>query len=95
MGEKPVAVPSPAVDPAQAREDKLVRATQWALASTAPVVIGGIVYWIIHLIRTSLFWGDVTSASVGISLVAIPVFLTLLGIFLYVFVGLLRDGGAR
>ena len=34
------------------------------------------------------------SASIGISLVAIPVFLTLLGVILYVFWGLLRRSEA-
>lgn len=76
---------------AQAREDRLVKLAQWALACSAPIAIGGIIWWIIHLIRTSLAWGDVPSASVGISLVAIPVFVTLEGIFIYVFIGLLRS----
>jgi hypothetical protein len=65
------------------------------MAGAAIVFIGGIITWIIHLIRTA--WGlrDVPSASIGISLVAIPVFLTLLGVILYVFWGLLGDRSGR
>jgi len=75
--------------------DRTVRAIQWAMAGVAVLFIGGIVSWIIHLIRTAWRLGDVPSASIGISLVAIPVFLTLLGVILYVVVGLLGDRGDR
>ena len=47
--------------------------------------------WIIHLIRLSQRLHDVPSASVGISIVAIPVFLTGASVLTYVFVGLQRD----
>jgi hypothetical protein len=53
------------------------------------------VTWIIHLIRTAWWLGDVPSASIGISIVAIPVFLVLLGVVLYVFWGLLIDRSER
>jgi len=75
--------------------DRTVRALQWAMAGVAVLFIGGIVIWITHLIRTAWRLGDVPSASIGISLVAIPVFLTLLGVILYVFVGLLGDRSER
>ena len=75
--------------------DRTVRAIQWAMAGVAVLFIGGIITWITHLIRTAWRLGDVPSASIGISLVAIPVFLTLLGVILYVFVGLLGDRGER
>jgi hypothetical protein len=58
-------------------------------------LIAGIVTWITHLIRTAWRLGDVPSASIGISLVAIPVFLTMLGVILYVFVGLRGDRDKR
>lgn len=70
---------------------RAVRAVQWAMAGAAVLFIGGIITWITHLIRTAWRLKDVPSASIGISLVAIPVFLTLLGVILYVFWGLLRD----
>jgi cbb3-type cytochrome oxidase subunit 3 len=75
--------------------DRKVRAVQWAIAALAVVFIGGIVTWIMHLIRTAWRLGDVPSASIGISLVAIPVFLVLLGVIVSVFWGLLREEGPR
>ncbi len=74
---------------------RAVRAIQWAMAGAAVVFIGGIITWISHLIRTAWRLKDVPSASIGISLVAIPVFVTLLGVILYVFWGLLGDRGGR
>ncbi|MBI1893300.1 MAG: hypothetical protein HYS14_04225 [Candidatus Rokubacteria bacterium] len=71
--------------------DRMARAIQWGLAGAAVLFIGGIVTWISHLIRTAWRLKDVPSASIGISLVAVPVFLTLLGVILYVFWGLLGD----
>lgn len=71
--------------------DRAVRAIQWGMAGAAVFFIGGIITWISHLIRTAWRLKDVPSASIGISLVAIPVFLTLLGVILYVFWGLLGD----
>ena len=70
---------------------RTVRAIQWAMAGAAVLFIGGIVTWISHLIRTAWRLKDVPSASIGISLVAIPVFFTLLGVVLYVFWGLLGN----
>ena len=71
--------------------DRRVRAFQWALAVLPVLFIGSIVTWITHLIRTAWRLGDVPSASIGISLVAIPVFLVLLGVVVSVFWGLLRE----
>ncbi len=75
--------------------DRTVRTLQWGMALVAILFIGGIVTWIIHLIRTAWRLKDVPSASIGISLVAIPVFLTLLGVILYVIWGLLGDRSTR
>ncbi|OGL14711.1 MAG: hypothetical protein A3G97_02255 [Candidatus Rokubacteria bacterium RIFCSPLOWO2_12_FULL_69_21] len=72
-----------------------MRAIQWAMAGVAVLFIGGIIAWITHLIRTAWRLGDVPSASIGISIVAIPVFLTLLGVILYVIVGILGDRGEQ
>lgn len=76
-------------------QDRTVRILQWAIAGAFVLFVGGIVTWIIHLIRTAWWLGDVPSASIGISLVAIPVFLVLLGVVVYVFWGLLTDRGER
>jgi hypothetical protein len=50
----------------------------------------GISVWVINLLLLSQRLKDVPSASVGISIVAIPVFLTGAGVLTYVFVGLRR-----
>lgn len=54
------------------------------------VFVLGISGWILHLIRLSHQLHDVPSASVAISVVAIPVFLTGAAVLTYVFVGLRR-----
>ena len=66
---------------------------QLASISMMWVFVLGISYWIIHLLRISQRWNDVPSASVGISIVAIPVFLTGAAVLTYVFVGLRRGAG--
>ncbi|MBI3126288.1 MAG: hypothetical protein HYZ11_01615 [Candidatus Tectomicrobia bacterium] len=52
------------------------------------VFVIGIIAWIVRLIRISLQLRDIPSASIGISLVAIPVFILLLSLANYVFWGL-------
>jgi hypothetical protein len=47
--------------------------------------------WIVNLLLLAIELNDVPGASVGISIVAIPVFLTLACILTYVFVGLQRE----
>lgn len=54
------------------------------------VFVIGISAWILHLMRLSQRLHDVPSASVAISIVAIPVFLTGAAVLTYVFVGLRR-----
>jgi hypothetical protein len=75
--------------------NRLVRTLQWAWLGVAVCLVGGIIGWIIHLIRTSLTLGDTPSASVAISLVAIPIFITFMGVVLYVFHGIRNDGSNR
>jgi hypothetical protein len=75
--------------------ERTVRTLQWLWIAVAFAMIGGIITWITHLIRTAWRLGDVPSASIGISLVSIPIFLTMLGVILYVFVGLRGDRGER
>lgn len=73
----------------------MVRALQWVWLGVAVCLVGGIIIWIIHLIRTSLTLVDTPSASVAISIVAIPIFMTFLGVVFYVFWGIRNDGGER
>ena len=75
--------------------ERTVRRLQWLWLVVAFGLIGGIITWIAHLIRTAWRLGDVPSASIGISIVSIPIFLTMLGVILYVFVGLRGDRGER
>lgn len=59
------------------------------------VFVLGISYWIIHLIRLSNKLQDAPTASVGISIVAIPVFLTGATVLTYVFIGLQINKGKK
>ncbi|HLG18463.1 MAG TPA: hypothetical protein VI895_01440 [Bdellovibrionota bacterium] len=56
------------------------------------VFVLGISVWILHLIRMANKLHDAPTASVSISLVAIPVFLTGASVLTYVFVGIQRGG---
>ena len=75
--------------------EKRVETIQWLWLGVAFGLIGGIIAWIAHLIRTAWRLGDAPSASIGISLVSIPIFLTMLGVIVYVFLGLRRGRGER
>ncbi len=72
----------------QADFDRLVKTLQWVWLTVAILLVGGIIAWIIHLIRAAWILGDTPSASVGISIVAIPIFIVLVSVVLYVFFGL-------
>ncbi|MBI3091726.1 MAG: hypothetical protein HYY96_13780 [Candidatus Tectomicrobia bacterium] len=52
------------------------------------VFVFGVIGWIIRLIRLSWTLDDSPSGSIAISLIAIPVFLLLLGVVNYVFWGI-------
>lgn len=51
----------------------------------------GITWWILRLLTTSIKLQDAIDASVGISILVIPIFITLASILTYVFVGLQRN----
>ena len=51
----------------------------------------GITWWILRLLTTSINLQDAIDASVGISILVIPIFITLASILTYVFVGLQRN----
>jgi hypothetical protein len=74
-----------------APDSRGVRIAQWGLLAFGTSFICGIITWITHLIRTAIHLQDKPSASIGISIVAIPVFLLLLSIIHFTFWGLLRD----
>ncbi len=55
------------------------------------IFVLGIGLWIANLIQLSWQWNDAIGATVGISLIAVPVFATLAGVLTYVFIGLHRE----
>lgn len=79
----------------ESRPRRLIFALQIISVSMIWVFVLSISVWILHLMRLSHRLHDVPSASVGISLVAIPVFLTGASVLTYVFVGLRRGGPAK
>lgn len=70
--------------------ERLLFAAQVISMGMIWVFVLGISFWIIHLIQLSRQLQDVPSASIGISIVAIPVYLTGASVLTYVFVGLRR-----
>ena len=78
---------------AEARTPGWIYALQIASVALIWVFVTGISSWILHLNRLSQRLNDVPSATVAISIVAIPVFITVASVLTYVFVGLRR--GAR
>ena len=75
--------------------DRLVRRLQWVWLGGAFVLVGGIIIWIVHLIAASWRLDDTVQASVGISIVAIPIFLVFMGVVFYVFWGVALHGRKR
>ena len=75
------------------RTPSWIYALQIASVAFIWVFVTGISSWILHLNRLSQRLNDVPSATVAISIVAIPVFITVASVLTYVFVGLQR--GAR
>jgi uncharacterized membrane protein (GlpM family) len=75
--------------------DRLIRRLQWIWLGGAFLLVGGIIAWIVHLIVTSWRLDDVIQASVGISIVAIPIFLVFMGVIFYVFWGVALHGRKR
>lgn len=75
------------------RRYRIIVALQIASVALIWVFVLGITIWIINLLQLSHRLHDVPSASVAISIVAIPVFLTGAGVLTYVFIGLRRGRG--
>ena len=73
------------------RAERVVTALQYCLPISFTVAMLAIVFWIISLLTLARKLNDVPSASVGITVVSIPVFLTLLAVFWYVFLGIMRN----
>ena len=80
------------------RGDMQRRTTDWVFLLQVTsvgliwVFVVSISTWIVNLLRVSREWHDTPSASLAISFLAIPVFLTGASVLTYVFVGLQRGG---
>lgn len=74
--------------PAREPESPWIHRAQLGLLFGFSMFAGTIILWVGRLIYVSWVLQDVFSASIGIALVAVPVFLFLLTIFNYVFWGL-------
>lgn len=70
--------------------DKLILTAQIFSISLIWIFVIGIAIWIVNLISISLDLHDAPGASIGISIIAIPVFFILATILTYVFVGFHR-----
>jgi hypothetical protein len=79
------------------RRKKKAPVSPWVFRAQLAMLLGFsffaglIILWVARLIYISWLLEDVFSASIGIALVAVPVFLFLLVIFNYVFWGLHRE----
>jgi len=71
--------------------DRLILVLQYCLPLSFTVAMTGLIGWIVRLILLARRLHDVPSASMGISFVAIPVFLVLLCVFWYAFLGIVRN----
>jgi cytosine/uracil/thiamine/allantoin permease len=69
---------------------KIIETFQILSLSLIWVLFTAIAVWILNLIKVSIALKDAPDASIGISLVTIPVFFTLASVLTYVFVGLRR-----
>ncbi|MGA7104254.1 MAG: hypothetical protein WBX49_02810 [Candidatus Deferrimicrobiaceae bacterium] len=67
---------------------KTIEVLQIVSISLIWLLFTGIAVWIVTLLKESLKLHDAPDASVGISIVAIPVFFSLASVLTYVFVGL-------
>lgn len=55
------------------------------------LLVTGIALWVSNLVYLSLDLNDAFGASIGISIVAVPIFFTLASILTYVFIGLHKE----
>ncbi len=75
-------------NPTSSTRQHIIFFAQIASVSLIWIFVILISVWIFNLLFLAIELNDVPEASIGISIVAIPVFLTLAAILTYVFVGL-------
>lgn len=80
---------------AKSKEDRRIRdiiaIAQIVSVSLIWILVVSVTVWLLYLLQLAMELKDAPGFSVGISLVAIPVFWTLAGVLTYVFVGLRRN----
>lgn len=79
--------------PERDTERASVRLARGVILATFTVFALSVILWVSHLIRVSLEWNDNPSISLGISIIAVPVFLALLALVQYVYWGLRKHAG--
>lgn len=75
-------------DQSETKLNRRIFAVQVVSVSLIWVLVTIIVVWVVNLLLLSLELHDVPGASLGISIVALPVFVILAGVLTYVFIGL-------
>ncbi len=70
---------------------KIIFAAQLISLSLIWIFVIAIALWILNLISLSIELDDAPGASIGISLIAIPVFFTLASLLTYAFIGLKKE----
>lgn len=73
------------------RPGDIISIAQIVSVSLIWVLVVSVTVWLLYLLQLAMELKDAPGFSVGISLVAIPVFWTLAGVLTYVFVGLRRN----
>lgn len=73
------------------KTSRLIFYTQVASISLIWIFVAGVTWWILTLINVAIKLQDMPDASVGISIVVIPIFIMLASTLTYVFVGLQRN----
>lgn len=70
----------------------LVRLGQWSLPALAVLFNGAVVVWLGRLALQAIEQGDAPAAAIGVTAVAVPLFLVLMGVSVRVFLALRRGG---
>ena len=73
------------------KTSRLIFYAQVASISLIWIFVSGVTWWILTLIRVAIKLQDMPDASVGISIVVIPIFIMLASTLTYVFIGLQRN----
>jgi hypothetical protein len=79
--------------PESAENRKIISALQVLSLSLIWVLVVLIGTWVVNLLQLSHELRDVPSATIGISIIAVPVFVTIASVLTYVFVGLHKEKG--